>query len=95
MLTRTIAPEQHVLLFPVKLQGWLLHFQFLSYAPKFHKTESGSGTKNAAHHDDNLYVHWCGLLSRRALQLLQTYTPTGTTVSQKDTAKGCGLLLAF
>jgi hypothetical protein len=29
------------------------------------------------------------------LQLIQTYTPTGSTVFQKDTAKCPGPLLAF
>jgi hypothetical protein len=36
-----------------------------------------------------------GSLSRVSLQLLQTYTPTGTTLLEEDTAKGLHLLLPF
>jgi hypothetical protein len=94
-LTQTDAPERHVLFFSNRTSRLLLRFQLLSYASKFHETKSGSGTKNAAHHDNNLHVHWRGLLSRRGLATAQTYTPTASTVSQKDTAKRSAALLAF
>jgi hypothetical protein len=75
MLAQVVAPERHILVFPYRTSRPLLHFQLLSYAPKFHETESGSGTKNAAHHDNYLYVHWRGLLSRRDLATaLDLYT---------------------
>ena len=50
--------------FPAWFLHFLLGFNRLSYAPKFHETESGSGAKNTAHHNNHLHVHARGLLSR-------------------------------
>jgi|SRR5580698_8271860 hypothetical protein len=78
-----------------KLPRRLFYFQLLSNPTKFHETESGSRAKNAAHHDENLYVHWRGLLSRVSPQLLQTYTPIGVVLFQQRYSKSRTLAVAI